>query len=140
MHARSPRSFSGVSVRFISTGNPLLEPVQHFILNPSHPIGAKLYPLGELAGCLQPCDVLWRVQDKLLQLPFRQNPHREDSQIESIAMLGFTTMPEALLSLSGADELDEIGFVPADRISHLVHVGMAIIDGGDTADRSRDVV
>ena len=90
-------SFSGVSVRFISTGDSLLKPIQHFILNPSHSVGAKLYPLGELAGCFQPCDVLWRVQDELLQLPFRQNPHREDSQIESIAMPRLVTNPEVLL-------------------------------------------
>ena len=66
-----PSSFSGVSVRFISTGYSLQEPVQHFILNPSHSVGAKLYPLGELAGRFQPCNMLWRVKNKLLQLPFR---------------------------------------------------------------------
>ena len=71
MLTRPPRSFSGVSVRFISTGYALLKPVQNFLFNPSHSVGAKLYPLGELAGRFQPCNVLWRVKNKLLQLPFR---------------------------------------------------------------------
>ena len=66
-----PSSFSGVSVRFISTGYSLLEPVKNFVLNPSHSVGAKLDPLGELAGRFQPCNVLWRVKNQLLQLPFR---------------------------------------------------------------------
>ncbi len=82
MHTRSPRSFSGVSARFISTGYSLLEPVQNLVLNPSHPVGAKLYPLGELAGRFQPCNVLWRIKNQLLQLPFRQYPHHDLSMIE----------------------------------------------------------
>src|SRR5690606_11416385 len=55
----------------ISTSDPLPKPIHHLLLNPSHSACAQLYPLGELAGFLQPCDVLRRVEDELLQLPFR---------------------------------------------------------------------
>jgi len=55
----------------LSILDPFLEPVQHFFLNPSHPVGTKLYPLGEFAGRLETCDVLRRIENHLLQLPFR---------------------------------------------------------------------
>ncbi len=64
-------SFSGVSVGRVSADDAFLEPVQHFVLNPSHPVGAKPYPLRELAGRFQPRDMLWRVENQLLHLPFR---------------------------------------------------------------------
>jgi hypothetical protein len=53
-----PSSFSGVSVRLISTDDAFLEPVQHFVLDPSHPVGAELYPFREPAGRLQARNVL----------------------------------------------------------------------------------
>jgi hypothetical protein len=56
-------SFSGV--------DSLLEPVQHFILNPSDPARTELYPLGESAGQFKARNVLGRVQDQLLQLTLR---------------------------------------------------------------------
>ena len=59
-----------------------LQPVQHFVLNPSHPVWAKLDPLGELPGPLQVRDVLWRVQNQLLQLTLRNDPHHDVSMIE----------------------------------------------------------
>ena len=58
----------GVSLGRFSAFQPFLEPAQHFVLNPPHPVRAKLYPLGELTGSFQAGDVLWRVQNQLLQL------------------------------------------------------------------------
>jgi hypothetical protein len=66
-----PAPKSGVSVWYVSTIDALPEPIQNFILNPSHPVGAKLYPFRELAGCLQTRDMLWRIKHCLPQLPFR---------------------------------------------------------------------
>ena len=59
MHPSRLCSYSGVSCRSDSTVNSLSEPIQYFILNPSHPVGAQLYPLWELACRLQASDVLW---------------------------------------------------------------------------------
>jgi len=64
------RSFSGVSVRYFATIQSLLEPIQHFGLNPSHPVRAELYPLRERPGHFQSGHVLWRVQNHLLELAF----------------------------------------------------------------------
>ena len=50
---------SGVSVWFFSLRQAFLKPVQHFTLNPAHPVRAQRYPLGELACLLQPSNVLW---------------------------------------------------------------------------------
>ena len=61
------RSFSGVPDRFVSGFQALLQPVQHFVLNQSDPARAKLYPLGELAGLFQACDVLRRILEAALQ-------------------------------------------------------------------------
>ena len=58
VHARSPAPVSGVSVGHFSTIQPRLKPVQHLAFNPSHPVGAKLYPLGEMTSLFQTCDVL----------------------------------------------------------------------------------
>ena len=55
----------------ISTVNSLLEPIQNLFLNPSHPVGAELNPLREFACRLEASDVLRRVKNKLLELPFR---------------------------------------------------------------------
>lgn len=52
------RSFSGVPDRFVSDFQAFTKPVQHFVLNPSDPARAQLYPLGELAGLFQACDML----------------------------------------------------------------------------------
>lgn len=49
---------SGVSVRYFATVQSRLEPIQHFVFNPSHPVGTKLNPLWEIARLFQPCDVL----------------------------------------------------------------------------------
>jgi hypothetical protein len=48
--------------------DPLLQPVQHFALNPADPVGAEGYPLGECPGFLQSRHVLRRVQDQLFEL------------------------------------------------------------------------
>ena len=60
--------YSGVSVGFFADSQPLLKPVQNFFLNPSHSVRAKLHPQGELTGLFQSGDVLWRVQNQLLEL------------------------------------------------------------------------
>ncbi len=57
--------------------NTVLQPVQHFVLNPSDPVATKLYPLGELAGGLQARNVLRRVQDELLYLTLAQHFHHD---------------------------------------------------------------
>lgn len=54
--------------RFFSAVQSQLEPVQYFTLNPSHSIGAELYPYREFPGRLQPRDVLRRVENQLLEL------------------------------------------------------------------------
>jgi hypothetical protein len=56
-------SFSGV--------NALLEPIQHLILNPSHPAWTEFNPLGESPGQFKARNVLGRVQNQLLQLTLR---------------------------------------------------------------------
>lgn len=66
-----PAPLGGVSSGLISTVDALPEPIQHLALNPADPVGAKPYPPGELARRLQACDVLRRVQDQILDLPFR---------------------------------------------------------------------
>ena len=77
-----PCSLSGVSVRVFSAVQPLLEPIQHFGLNPSHSVRADLYPLREHPGLLQSGHVLWRVQDHLLELALRKYPHHDASVSE----------------------------------------------------------
>lgn len=77
-----PCSLSGVSVRVFSAVQPLLEPIQHFGLNPSHSVGADLYPLREHPGLFQSGHVLWRVQDHLLELALRKYPHHDASVSE----------------------------------------------------------
>ncbi len=57
---------SGVSVRSFATVQPFLQPIQHLALDPSHSVLTERYPLGELTGLFQPCDVLRRVQNQLL--------------------------------------------------------------------------
>jgi len=37
----------GSLVWLLSVTETLIQPVQYLSLNPSHPVGAKLYPLGE---------------------------------------------------------------------------------------------
>ena len=61
---------SGVSFGFSAALQPFLKPVQDFVLNPSHSVRAKLYPLGEMTCLFQPRDVLRRVEDQLLELAF----------------------------------------------------------------------
>lgn len=56
VHARPPCSLSGVSGRYFATIQPLLQPVQHLILNPTHPVGAELYPQWELPDLFEACD------------------------------------------------------------------------------------
>lgn len=68
LQSRPPAPSEGVSARRFAAIQPFLEPIQDFGLNPPHPGGAKVYPLGELPGLLQSCDVLRRIQDKLLEL------------------------------------------------------------------------
>jgi hypothetical protein len=58
-----------VSVRVFSAVDAFLKPIKHFTFNPSHPVGAKLYPFRELAGRLETRNVLGRIQNQLLQLP-----------------------------------------------------------------------
>jgi hypothetical protein len=60
----------------IAAFDPLLQPVQHFLLDPSDPALAKLYPLGERPGRLKTGDMLRGVKNKLLELTLRQYPHR----------------------------------------------------------------
>ena len=55
----------------LTRGQLLFEPIEHFAFKPSDPVRAELYSLWKLPGFLQSCDVLRRVQDKLLQLTFR---------------------------------------------------------------------
>lgn len=69
----------GESDVLITRVNTVLQPVQHFFLNPSDPVAAKLYPLGELAGGLQARDVLGRVQNELLYLTLAQHSHHDNS-------------------------------------------------------------
>jgi hypothetical protein len=57
-HPGHPNSLSGVSRASFAALKPLVQPVQHFRLNPSHPVLAKVYPQGELPDLLQPRDVL----------------------------------------------------------------------------------
>ena len=60
---------------------PFLKPVQHFFLYPSHSVGAQNDPSWEFSGLLQTCNVLRRVQNQLLQLALRQDPHRDLSMV-----------------------------------------------------------
>ena len=46
----------------------LLQPVQHFALNPADPVRSEGYPLGECPGFLQSRHVLRRVQGQPLEL------------------------------------------------------------------------
>lgn len=59
-----------------------LKPLQHFGLNPSDPVLAQLYPLGELACRFQARDVLGRVQDQLLHLTLAQQSHHDTPHVE----------------------------------------------------------
>jgi hypothetical protein len=63
-----PCSFAGVSSGAFAANDPLLQPVQHFGLNPSDAVGPEVDPLGECSGLFQPRDMLGRVQDQLLEL------------------------------------------------------------------------
>lgn len=58
LQSRPPAPLLGVSDRRFAAIQALLEPIQNLILNPSHPARAKLYPLGELAGLFQTCNML----------------------------------------------------------------------------------
>ena len=60
----------------------LLEPFPHFLLDPPNPVGAKLYPLGELAGRFQARDVLGGIQDQLLHLTLAQHCHHDTPRVE----------------------------------------------------------
>lgn len=53
------RSYSGVSSRFISTVNSLLQPIQYLLLDPANPILAQPDPLRELACRLKAGYMLW---------------------------------------------------------------------------------
>ena len=55
----------------ISTPDALLQPVQDFLLDPTHPALAKLHPFGELAGRFKARNVLRAVEDQLFELAFR---------------------------------------------------------------------
>ncbi len=66
------------SVReFVSGINTSLQPVQYLSLNPSDPARTELYPLGELPGQFQTRNVLWRVENQLLELTLRYHSHRD---------------------------------------------------------------
>ena len=82
VHARPPCPVTGASFGSNSAFQPRLEPVQHFALNPSDAVWAQLYPFGELACLLQPRDMLRRIQNKLLDLALRKNPHHDVSIVE----------------------------------------------------------
>jgi len=58
LQSRPPAPSEGVSARRFAAIQPFLEPVEHFSLNPPHSARTKVYPLGELPGLLQSCDVL----------------------------------------------------------------------------------
>ena len=71
------------SVLLITRVNALLEPLQNFILDPSDPVLAQHYPLGELAGGFQARNVLGRIKDQLLHLALAQHfSHHETPHIE----------------------------------------------------------
>lgn len=70
------------SLGHISAVQPFLKPNQYFIFHPSNPIGPKSNPFREFSGLFQACDVLRRVQNQLLQLALRQDPHRDLSMFE----------------------------------------------------------
>lgn len=64
-----PRSrLPGVVIGFVSCVNPLLEPVEDFLLNPSDSRLAEAYPFGELPCRFEACDVLVGVQYQLLEM------------------------------------------------------------------------
>lgn len=57
--------------------DPFPEPLQYLSLNPTDPVGAELYPLGEFPDCLQACDMLGRIQDQFLHLTLAQHLHHD---------------------------------------------------------------
>jgi hypothetical protein len=59
LQSRPPAPSTGESARRFAAIQPCLEPVMHLSLNPTHSARAKVHPLGELAGPLQSCNVLW---------------------------------------------------------------------------------
>lgn len=78
-----------------SAVQPLLEPVEHLRLDPSHSVGADLYPPRERPGLFQSGHVLWRVQDHLLELAPRKYPHHDASASEEHRdAQGYDTIPE----------------------------------------------
>ena len=66
-----PQAPSSGALCFISALDALLEPVQHFLLDPPDPALAELYPLGKRSCLLKAGDVLRAVQYKLLELTLR---------------------------------------------------------------------
>lgn len=73
---------------FVPSRDTLLQPGEHFLLDPSDPT-ARAVPetksAGKRSGMLEPLDVLGAVQDELLELTLGQNPHRGISRVGSIA-------------------------------------------------------
>src|SRR5579862_5232228 len=64
---RPPPSAGGVG-GCTALVDPLLEPVQNFLLDPPDPALPELHPLGELPGSLETGDMLRAVEDQLLKL------------------------------------------------------------------------
>jgi hypothetical protein len=55
----------------ISALDALLQPVQHFLLDPPNPALAELYPLWERSCRLKTGNMLRGIQNKLLELTLR---------------------------------------------------------------------
>src|ERR1700753_2379285 len=68
---RPARAPSSGALCLIAALDALVKPVQHFLLDPSDPALAELYPLGERSGRLKTGDVLRAVQNKLPELALR---------------------------------------------------------------------
>jgi hypothetical protein len=67
---------SGALCDLISARDALLEPIQHFLLDPSDSALAKPYPFRERPCRFKPGDMLRGIENKFLELTLRQYPHR----------------------------------------------------------------
>ncbi len=59
---------SGALCDLISARDALLKPIQHFLLDPTHPALTELYPFRECSSRLQAGNMLRGVENKLLKL------------------------------------------------------------------------
>lgn len=67
---------------YVSAVQPILKPVQDFVLNPANPVRAQDYPSREFPCLFKAGNVLWRIQDQHSQLTLRKYPHHDLSMNE----------------------------------------------------------